>query len=117
VILIVDDDPRIRSATASALRTAGHDVLDFASGPAALAELERGATPHLLISDVLMPEMNGPALAKAVRAHLPKLPILFISGDIGATDPAIFADDPLLAKPFTATALYDAVAQCLAKHR
>jgi CheY-like chemotaxis protein len=117
VILVVDDDPRIRLATATALRAAGHDVLDFASGPEALAEIERGAAPHLLISDVLMPEMSGPALAKAVRAHLPHLPILFISGDIGATDPMIFAADPLLAKPFTVTALHDAVADSMAKHR
>ncbi len=108
MIFVVDDDARIRAASAAALSDAGFDVEEFGSG---LAALERAAlvTPSLLITDVLMPEMNGPALAEAMRKRLPRLPVLFISGDVGDTPPSAFEDDPLLPKPFTAPKLILAV--------
>lgn len=111
-ILVVDDDPRIRAMTAAALVAHGHDVIEAESGDAALARLE--ADTQLLVSDVLMPGMRGPDLARAARARLPQLRVLFISGDVGDTPRAAFDGAPLLAKPFTAAALAEAVVQVMA---
>jgi CheY-like chemotaxis protein len=112
VIFVVDDDPRILSATASALRDAGYSVTMFASGGAALDAMA-AQLPHLLITDVLMPEMNGTHLAESARTISPDLPILFISGDVGDTPAEAFAGHPLLAKPFTAQQLCKAAAKLL----
>jgi CheY-like chemotaxis protein len=112
VIFIVDDDARILNATGGALRDAGYPVTLFGSGTTAL-ETMRAAPPMLLITDVLMPEMNGPALAQAARALWPDLPIIFISGDVGDIPAEAFAGNPLLAKPFTAAALCTAVSAAL----
>lgn len=112
MIFIVDDDARILNATGSALRDAGYRVTLFGSGATALHTM-RHAPPVLLITDVLMPEISGPALAREARALLPDLPIIFISGDVGDTPAEAFAGDPLLAKPFTAAALCAAVTSAL----
>jgi CheY-like chemotaxis protein len=109
VILIVDDDPRILRATSVLLREAGHEVTSFSSGAALLAKLECAPQAELLISDVQMPDMNGPELVRSATELRPDLSILFVSGDVGDLDAAAFGGHPLLAKPFTAAALLAAV--------
>lgn len=113
-ILVVDDDPRIRSATATALGDIGHVVTEAEDGAAALAVLATGSAFDLMISDVLMPQMTGPALARAVAAFHPALPILFISGDIGTTAPDEFGGREVLAKPFTLSGLTAAITRATA---
>jgi CheY-like chemotaxis protein len=71
------------------------------------------AAPDLLITDVLMPCMNGTDLAARAKADHGITRILFISGDIGNTPQQKFSGHDILAKPFTASALKDAAERAL----
>jgi PAS domain S-box-containing protein len=79
-ILLVDDEVLIRMALAMWLSDEGHNVVEAGSGDAALALIEGGETPDLIITDHRMPGMTGAALAGKVRAHRPDLPILMVTG-------------------------------------
>jgi CheY-like chemotaxis protein len=114
VILIVDDDPRILAMTRGALVDQGYTVIACDGGAAALAALAKHPAITLLLSDVLMPEMNGTELARHAKQVRPGLRVLFMSGDTGDTDPASFGDAALLTKPFTRAALIQAVEMRLA---
>ncbi|EDP65261.1 isocitrate dehydrogenase [alpha proteobacterium BAL199] len=80
VLLVEDEDP-VRLFAARALRSKGYHVIEARSGEAALELLEREA-PHLdlLITDVVMPGIDGPTLFKIVRESRPGLPVVCISG-------------------------------------
>jgi two-component system cell cycle sensor histidine kinase/response regulator CckA len=80
-VLVVDDEPAIRSLVARVLEQEGLSVIRAADGRQALS-LSQGSDEHidLLISDVVMPEMDGPTLARNLVAKIPELPVLFISG-------------------------------------
>ncbi|HST73880.1 MAG TPA: ATP-binding protein [Acetobacteraceae bacterium] len=116
-VLLVDDEDMIRGLAERALRQRGWEVLSADSAEAALALLEdrraeSGAPPPaVLVSDVVMPGMDGPALVRAVRATQPDLPAILVSG---------YADETLrqdctgpgivfLSKPYTLKALLAAV--------
>ena len=106
-LLIVDDDDYVRRATARALRNRGYTVTEAANGRGALMALDN-AKFDLMLTDIVMPGMNGRVLAEAARSRLPELPILFMTG---------FTDDEivkvgvangrmeLIEKPFTIPAL------------
>ncbi|MFC3711050.1 ATP-binding protein [Sphingoaurantiacus capsulatus] len=98
-ILLVDDEPLVRAATADMLREMGHTVIEEDSGAAAIKRLRGGAEIDLLITDYLMPEMRGSAVAEAARALRPGLPVLMITGyaDLGEGEAP---DLPRLPKPF-----------------
>jgi CheY-like chemotaxis protein len=117
MIFVVDDDSRVRSAAAQALRNAGYEVAEFESGPAALKALKPAAPVRLIISDVQMPEMNGPDFAAAALRLCPELKIQFISGDIGDMRVGDLEPWPLLPKPFTTSALKGAVQAALGPTR
>lgn len=112
MIFVVDDDPRIRSATAGALKSFGYDVREFEDGMAAMRAMAE-TVPDLLITDVLMPGMRGTELAAAAKKSHGVVRILFISGDIGDTAAHEFGGHELLAKPFTAAALKTATLRAL----
>jgi DNA-binding NtrC family response regulator len=114
MIFVVDDDARIRTATAAALRTEGHQVQDFESAVDALAALPEAPTLRLIVSDVQMPIMSGPDFVRSALLHRPDLKIHYMSGDIGEIPFEMLAPWPLLAKPFTAKVLIKAVAESLA---
>ncbi|MGH6930918.1 MAG: PAS domain S-box protein [Dongiaceae bacterium] len=80
-VLLVEDEDAVRLFGARALRNKGYKVLEARSGEAAL-EIINGATESidLLITDVVMPRMDGPALIKEVRLKQPNLKVIFISG-------------------------------------
>jgi two-component system cell cycle sensor histidine kinase/response regulator CckA len=104
-ILLVEDDERVRRATARLLHGEGYRVLEAADGQQALALAEReGASLDLLVTDVVVPGMGGIPLAERVRDVRPDLPVLFVSGydesSFLAVDPSAGVD--LLRKPFTA---------------
>jgi len=87
-ILLVEDEPALRSLTKRILSSAGYTVLDADSGEEALAVLAAHTAPvHLLLTDVVMPGMNGRDLATRVVAVRPGIRVLFASG---YTDDAIF---------------------------
>ena len=111
-VLVVDDDPMVCYVVARSLRSCGYTVLE-ADGPLrAIAILEEGSVPDLVVTDVMMPVMNGWHLAERLREGRPDLPVLFMSGYLSD---AVFADgvlpegSPLLTKPFTRAELVAAV--------
>lgn len=103
-ILLVEDEEPVRRLTERGLTLSGWTVLTADCGEAALAVLEaQAAPPAALVSDVSMPGMDGPALVRAVRAMLPDLPVILVSG-YADTDP--LTDLPgapvqFVAKPFS----------------
>ena len=81
VILVVDDDAAVRALIAKVLRKAGYQVLDAYSGEHALEILNGHSGPlHLLLTDFVMPGMNGIELATAVRNERQGTTVLVISG-------------------------------------
>ena len=104
-ILLVEDEESVRSLVCDFLQSTGHTVLQAQDGQDAisLAESHEGRI-DLLISDVVMPRMNGRELSIELRKRLPNLKVLFISG---YTDDAVFragvleGDVAFLQKPFT----------------
>ena len=81
-ILLVEDEDAVRTFSSRALSNKGYEVLDADSGEAALALIEKETSFNLdlLITDVIMPNMDGPTLAKNMRDKNPELKIIFISG-------------------------------------
>jgi CheY-like chemotaxis protein len=98
-ILLVDDEALVRMATIAMLTDLGHQVIEAASGAQALELLRTGAAPDLVITDYLMPVMNGTELAREIRAQRPGLPILLATGYASLAGNTM-ADLPLLPKPF-----------------
>lgn len=108
-VLVVEDDPDVRAWAVRVLSDLGYRVHQAASGPAALSLLARepGLRPDLLVTDVVMPQMTGKALADRLQAAFPDLQVLFISG---YTSGAIVGHDAaceqsFLLKPFSQAAL------------
>ena len=116
-ILLVEDEDAVREIVGAVLRRDGYDVLE-ASRPGAALELfaQRGGDIDLLLTDVVMPEMNGPALAQRLIGLRPELRVLFISGyaDMAAQPYPGNENVGFLSKPFQASALTVRVRQLLA---
>lgn len=98
LVLLVDDEDVVRASTADMLEEFGYEVQQANSGDVALAMVADGLKPDLLVTDHLMPGMNGVQLASALRGVIPELPILIVSGYAEADEimPAL----PRLTKPF-----------------
>jgi PAS domain S-box-containing protein len=116
-ILLAEDQPEVRSIASAVMQRYGYTVLEAANGDEALRLIKtyRGHI-HLLLSDVVMPAMNGPELARRVKAEHRGIRVLFASG---YTDDAIVRHgvlDPgvaFLQKPFTPTALLKKIREVL----
>jgi two-component system cell cycle sensor histidine kinase/response regulator CckA len=109
-VLLVEDEPMVRSVAERALTRHGYTVITADNGEDALAVLEREEQIDLLISDVVMPGMDGPTMVREARKSRPELKILFMSG---------YAEEQLrksidienvnfLPKPFSVTELAEA---------
>ncbi|MFL5401343.1 MAG: PAS domain S-box protein [Gemmatimonadales bacterium] len=116
-ILIVEDEPAVRSMTSRALKEHGYTVLEAGDGPEALRAVEQAnGALDLIITDVIIPGLDGTELARRAAHVKPGLPILFMSG---YTDDEIVrrglldAGQPFLQKPFTPDALVRRVAELL----
>jgi len=79
-ILLVEDDEQLRSVTAQYLRSLGYSVVEAGSAEAAYALVHTVGTLDLVITDVVMPRMDGPNLVKHVRELHPTMKVIFISG-------------------------------------
>ncbi|HEY6334483.1 MAG TPA: response regulator, partial [Alphaproteobacteria bacterium] len=80
-VLLVEDEDAVRLFSARALRNKGYKVLEASSGESALDVLKKSTGPiDLLITDIVMPRMDGPALIKVVRKERPSIKIICISG-------------------------------------
>jgi two-component system cell cycle sensor histidine kinase/response regulator CckA len=116
-ILLVEDEEGLRSLNARGLRSRGYSVIEASNGVEALEELERkNGAVDLVVSDVVMPEMDGPTLLKTMRGRNPDLRIIFVSGyaedafDKSLPENQQFA---FLAKPFTLSQLVAAVKETM----
>jgi two-component system, cell cycle sensor histidine kinase and response regulator CckA len=111
-ILLVDDDPGVRVLFGIVLRRSGYDVLEADGGNAALALFERHASKiGLLISDVVMPDLAGPALASRIKERNPALPVIFITGYMNPA--GIVEGDVVMQKPFSPATLAAKVREIL----
>jgi len=110
-ILLVDDEPVIRRMMKSMLRSRRHQVLDASNAQAALALSEEHPI-DLLVTDIVMEGMDGWALARALAARHPDLPILFVSGYPVDFETARrqFARCAFLPKPFLGDEFLKAIA-------
>ena len=116
-ILLVEDEDMVRAVAERALTRQGYTVLTAEHGEAALELLASSARPDLLISDVMMPLMDGPTMVRHARARYPDLPILFMSGYAEETiRKSIDLDNvAFLAKPFSVQELAEATREVLAR--
>ncbi|MCP8937453.1 PAS domain-containing protein [Alsobacter sp. SYSU M60028] len=107
--LLVDDEELVRLSTAEMLQELGYTVLEASSAEEALRLVERGDGFDLLVTDHLMPGMNGAELRRAIRSARPSVPVLLVSGyaEFEGVDP----DHPRLTKPFRKDELAAALAQ------
>ncbi len=97
-VLLVDDEPLVRAATADMLTDLGYNVIEAESAEAALLLLEAGTTVSALVTDHLMPGMSGTELARVAAERTPPLPALIISGFAEAE--GVASALPSLSKPF-----------------
>jgi len=116
-ILLVEDEEGLRSLNARGLRSRGYSVIEASNGVEALEALEqKNGAIDLVVSDVVMPEMDGPTLLKTMRGRNPDLKIIFVSGyaedafDKSLPENQQFA---FLPKPFTLSQLVAAVKETM----
>jgi two-component system cell cycle sensor histidine kinase/response regulator CckA len=113
-VLLVEDEAPLRLLARRALVGAGHEVRAVEDAEAALAAVDDGFAPDVLVSDVTMPgEMDGLALAEALRARIPGLPVVLVSGYAAATVGEGLAGKGVrfLEKPFRMAELAEAVSR------
>ncbi len=108
-ILLVEDEDQVRNLTRAMLARQGHRILDTGSATEALElAVQSGEAIDMVLTDIVMPRMNGVELAAALKERLPQIKVLFMSG---YTDEAVVRHGilavgaPFLQKPFTASAL------------
>jgi CheY-like chemotaxis protein len=111
-ILVVEDDPRVRTSTVEALQDLDYDPIACESGEEAI-KLFDGQTFDLVISDVIMPEMTGPELIRILKGKRRDFAVLFVTGYVGEGESENLIGHELLRKPFTVGALASAVATAL----
>ncbi|HET8732301.1 MAG TPA: PAS domain S-box protein, partial [Anaeromyxobacteraceae bacterium] len=108
-ILVVEDDPRVRAVTVRALSGSGYAVLSAGSGEEAIAVARANAGAiDLVVTDVVMPGMDGREVVDALRRELPRLRVLYVSGytqDVISRRGVLDSGVEFLPKPFTASAL------------
>jgi CheY-like chemotaxis protein len=114
-ILLVEDDPRVRTATVGALEDLDYEPVACGSGAEAI-ELFAAQEFDLVITDVIMPEMTGPELIRHLKETQTRdFAVLFVTGYVGEGESDDLRSHELLRKPFTVGALASAVAAALAR--
>lgn len=114
-VLLVEDEDMVRAVAERALARAGYTVTTASDGDEGLEKIEAGGEFDLIVSDVVMPGMDGPAMVRAIREKRPDMPVLFMSG---------YAEEQLrneididgvafLPKPFTVQQICDKVGAVL----
>jgi CheY-like chemotaxis protein len=96
-ILLVDDEDLVRTGTAEMLRDLGHVVCEAEGGAEALQRLTTDGPVDVVVTDYMMPHMDGAELARVLAEREPDLPVLIVTGYAGGD---LKLDRPQLAKPF-----------------
>jgi two-component system, cell cycle sensor histidine kinase and response regulator CckA len=118
-VLLVEDEDMVRAVAERALARAGYDVTGCANGEEGLAAITDGGVFDIVVSDVVMPGMDGPAMVRAIRARLPQMPVLFMSGyaEEQLRRDIDIPDMHFIAKPFSVAAIGDKVGAVLGQAR
>ena len=115
-ILLVEDEAALRALAHNVLQSLGYHVLQASSPAEAIAIAER--TPHidLLLTDVVMPGLNGKSLAEKLRCRYSDMRVIYMSGYTGqgiGNNQSVYADGVFVAKPFTRKTLAQKIRQAL----
>jgi len=122
-VLLVEDEDMVRAVAERALARAGYAVVTARDGEEGLeafrAGMNRGAAFDLVVSDVVMPGMDGPALARVIRQEAPDVPVLFMSGYAEAQlrEEIDIETVHFIAKPFSLREIADKVSEVMAAPR
>ena len=104
IVLVVEDDERVRSISSETLRDLGYTVIEASGAKEALRKIKGGPVPDLLFTDVVMPEMTGPELATELLKQYPHLKVLFTTGytrNAIVHNGMLDAGKHLISKPFS----------------
>ncbi len=117
-VLVVDDERGVRRFASRILQQDGHLVHEAADGAEALEFIERSAVPvELVVSDIIMPRLNGVELMKALAVTHPSIPVILMSayaqGELA--EMGVVAPCGVVPKPFLAERLLEEVRRCLSK--
>lgn len=116
-VLVVDDEPTVRRFASRVLREAGYEVKEAADGLDALSLIRNGVMELVaVVSDIVMPRMNGVELLRSLSLERPRLPVILMSGyDMNQlTRLGIASPCSVLSKPFSPDALLAEVRRCIA---
>ncbi len=116
-IVLVEDNADVRGMTEKILSSFGHDIVTAENGAQAIEYSKMHDDIDLVITDVIMPDMNGVALSRTLRSRKPSLRVLFMSGytdDVIARQGMLDGGSSFITKPFTIRQLKEKVRQALA---
>jgi len=115
-ILLVEDEDMVRAVAERALTRHGYTVVTASDGDEGLEAVRAGGQFDMVVSDVVMPSMDGPAMAREIRKLAPDLPVLFMSGYAEAQlrDQIDIAQMHFIPKPFSVQQIGDKVREVLA---
>jgi two-component system cell cycle sensor histidine kinase/response regulator CckA len=118
-VLLVEDEDMVRIVAERALTRAGYDVTACANGEEGLTAITEGGEFDIVVSDVVMPGMDGPAMVRAIRQKLPQMPVLFMSGyaEEQLRRDIDIPDMHFIPKPFSVAAIGDKVGAVLRQVR
>ncbi|MEL7446237.1 MAG: response regulator [Pseudomonadota bacterium] len=110
-LLLVEDEDMVRAVAERALVRAGYEVTACSDGEEGLALISKGQEFDLVVSDVVMPGMDGPAMVRAIRQQRPDLPVLFMSGyaEEQLRKDIDIPDMHFIAKPFSVQSIGEKV--------
>jgi CheY-like chemotaxis protein len=118
-VLVVDDEESICAFVTRVLRAAGCTVVTAADGIEALAAANAAEGFDLLLTDLMMPNMNGDELARRLRASTPDLPVLYLTGfsdRLFAERMTLWENEAFLEKPCSIRAITEAVSLLTSGH-
>jgi two-component system cell cycle sensor histidine kinase/response regulator CckA len=119
-VLVVDDEAAVRRFAARVLARDGFEVLEATDGADALELLKTSTSPvEIVVSDIVMPRLNGVELMEALSISHPGLPVILMSGYATAalSELGIATPCSILTKPFPAERLLAEVHRCMSLHR
>src|SRR5687768_4537819 len=113
-VLVVDDEGAVRRFAMRVLEREGYSVVEARDGVEALELVNKGLVPDIVVSDIVMPRLNGVELMQALSTSKPELPVILMSGyATGAlAELGIAAPCAILPKPFPAERLLQEVQRC-----
>lgn len=111
-VLIVDDEEPVRKFVERVLREAGYETRLASDGPEALEVAKNGAPIDILVTDLMMPQMNGDELARRMRLEEPTVKVLYLTGfsdRLFKDKSTLWQDEAFLEKPCSVKGLLQAV--------